>query len=285
MRGRRASGRVGVAERRSRCRGRRGTPARPTVARAVELVAHGGDGGGRRADPGEARAPRRRARRRRSRRGTRSRDGRRRRRAARAAARIASTFRYDSRAGAGPIAHGAVGGEHVRRAARRPRSTPRPPPGPASRQARAMRMAISPRLAIRTVGTAAVTCGRRRARLAGSARSAPPRGPSPSASRVSSGIEDAVVPQARRRVVRAALGLVLLAHGGRRERLRLRVGAASSPRAASCCRFTVSSVCAACSPPMTEMRLFGHENRSRGRVGAAAHAVVARRRATRRPAP
>ena len=36
------------------------------------------------------------------------------------------------------------------------------------------------------------------------------------------------------------------------------------PADASCCCFTVSSVCAACSPPITEIRLFGHDHMRRG---------------------
>ena len=41
-------------------------------------------------------------------------------------------------------------------------------------------------------------------------------------------------------------------------------------------RWTVASTLAACSPPITLIRLLGQVNRKRGRIGAAAHAVIAR---------
>ena len=92
--------------------------------------------------------------------------------------------------------------------------------------------------------------------------------------RVSRRVDDAVVPQPRGGVVGVALRLVLLADR-RLERLLL-LGA---PRARPWPRCRRAGPWRARSPPARrpsrEMRAFGHIHRKRGRVGAAAHAVVA----------
>ena len=75
-------------------------------------------------------------------------------------------------------------------------------------------------------------------------------------------VDDAVVPEPRAGVIGVALGLVLGAD--RRLELLLLAPLQSWPRAAMPSRRTGASTAAACSPPITEMRAFGHIHRKRG---------------------
>ena len=129
-----------------------------------------------------------------------------------------------------------------------------------------IRTAISPRLATRTVlnmrvivslGSASHSEHAIAHRAASELRRRRPT-PDPSTRRVSIGIDHAVVPQAGGGVVGVPLSFVLLAHRSL-ERLHLVLGSRSPSRSA-----TVASTEAACSPPITEMRAFGHIQRKRG---------------------
>ena len=117
-----------------------------------------------------------------------------------------------------------------------------------------------------------VTSGTRRSASARSARSTP-RKCQPKHAPGVGWIDDAVVPQPRGGVIGMTLRLVLRADRCLECFLLVRrpLTAGLMRRAAPC-----ASTLAACSPPMTEMRAFGHIHRKRGSIGAPAHAVIAR---------
>jgi hypothetical protein len=73
-------------------------------------------------------------------------------------------------------------------------------------------------------------------------------------------IDDAVVPQAGACIVRVALALVLSTD----RRLEGILSDQLCPARSRPSRRTWASTLAACSPPMTEMRAFGHSHKKRG---------------------
>ena len=120
---------------------------------------------------------------------------------------------------------------------------------------------------------ASLTSGTPRSALGRSARATPREPEREHPPRVER-VDDAVVPQPRGRVVRAALALVAFADR-RLERLPLAVGSPELARGRSRARF------AACSPPITEMRAFGHIHRGAGSTRARTSRSC-RRRTSRR---
>ena len=76
------------------------------------------------------------------------------------------------------------------------------------------------------------------------------------------GIDDAIVPEPGAGVIGVALPFVLLAD--RRLKAALVLFSAATPRASRLSRRTRASTLAACSPPITEIRAFGHIQRKRG---------------------
>ena len=80
--------------------------------------------------------------------------------------------------------------------------------------------------------------------------------------RVSSRVDDAVVPEPRRRVIGTALLLILRAD--RRLELFFLLGAPGFTPCRDGIAADLARTLAACSPPITEMRAFGHIQRKRG---------------------
>ena len=214
--------------------------------------------------------------RRRSRTGSRSRDGSPRRRSRRAASMMRVDRRDSSRApAAGPIGTASSARSHVQRAARRPRSRPRPCAMP---RRRAVRDDAAGDLAAvgdqDLVGTSPHHIRKTPKRVGSSGAFSAAESARPSTRARVGRVDDAVVPQPGGGVVGMALRLVLRAD--RRLEGLLVLAPARSRRAPRCCRAApCASTLAACSPPITEMRAFGHIHRKRGAVGPAAHAVIA----------
>jgi hypothetical protein len=110
------------------------------------------------------------------------------------------------------------------------------------------------------VAASMLTSGTRRSASARSARSGTPKAEAQHAPGLA-GIDDAVVPQPRGGVIGMPLGSYCARIGALNASSSSALQVSPAPRY---CRAHVASTLAACSPPITEMRAFGHMNRKRG---------------------